>query len=277
MIPKLIHLCWFSGGQYPEDIKYCLDSWKKVLPDYQIKVWTKEMALATRIDFVREAISVKMWACAADVIRLYAVYHEGGVYMDSDIYVQKRFDEFMQKRCAFFQEYNPSVDVLSQLDQQGKRLKTVSSVEGMGIQAALFMSEPGNVFVGALLEEYMGKHFILEDGKYNMSLLAPAVYAMKAEQYGYKYCDVEQHLKDFLVIYPSIYVASGIPLRNENSFAIHCITHSWFYDHRDQLIKNESWIIKIKIFIYNLYCKLMGKSNKMERKTVGSLSKKIEF
>ena len=78
MIPKLIHLCWFSGDEYPEDIKFCLDSWKKVLPDFQVKVWTKEMALATGFDFVKEAISVKKWAFAADVVRLYAVYHDGG-------------------------------------------------------------------------------------------------------------------------------------------------------------------------------------------------------
>lgn len=102
MIPKIIHLCWFSGDKYPEDIQFCINSWKKVLPDFQIKVWTKEMALATGIDWAREAISVKKWAFAADVIRLYAVYHDGGVYMDSDIYVQKRFDEFMEKGVHFF-------------------------------------------------------------------------------------------------------------------------------------------------------------------------------
>lgn len=57
------------------------------------------MALATGFDFVKEAISAKMWAFAADVIRLYAVYHDGGVYMDSDIYVRKRFDDFLEKMC----------------------------------------------------------------------------------------------------------------------------------------------------------------------------------
>ena len=52
MIPKIIHLCWFSGEEYPELIKLCLKSWEENLPDFKIKVWTKEMALATIIKFV---------------------------------------------------------------------------------------------------------------------------------------------------------------------------------------------------------------------------------
>lgn len=86
-IPKVIHLCWFSGDEYPDIIKKCIDSWRRVLPDFEIKIWTKEMALETNILYVKEAISVRKWAFAADVIRLWAVYHEGGVYMDSDIYI----------------------------------------------------------------------------------------------------------------------------------------------------------------------------------------------
>lgn len=80
-IPKVIHLCWFSGDEYPDIIKKCIDSWRRVLPDFEIKIWTKEMALETNILYVKEAISVRKWAFAADVIRLWAVYHEGGVYI----------------------------------------------------------------------------------------------------------------------------------------------------------------------------------------------------
>ena len=243
------------------------------MPDFQVKVWTKEMALATGFDFVKEAISAKMWAFAADVIRLYAVYHEGGVYMDSDIYVQKRFDEFIEKRCAFFQEFIPDLYTLDELDEQGNRLPSVKYVQGMGVQAALFMSEPGNTYLKELLDDYEGKHFILQDGTYNISLLAPAVYALKAEPYGYKYLDVEQHLSDDLIIYPSSYVASGIRLREDANFAVHCIGHSWFYEFEEQAIQKEPWTIRLKIFVYNMYCKLTGKTTK---KRWGSFKEKLE-
>ena len=268
MIPKIIHLCWFSGDKYPEDIQFCINSWKKVLPDFQIKVWTKEMALATGIDWAREAISVKKWAFAADVIRLYAVYHDGGVYMDSDIYVQKRFDEFMEKRCAFFQEYHPTMDITQYVDENGNRRSGVPFVRGcMGIQAALFMSEPGNVWIKKLLDDYKDKHFISEDGSYSMTALAPDLYALNAEKFGYKYRNVEQHLTEDLVVFPSIYVGSTISLRTEKSFAVHCIHHGWDEDFQNLKYRKDPLIVKFKVFIYHLYCRLIGKSYRKEPRT----------
>ena len=38
MIPKIIHLCWLSGEEYPQDIKTCLESWHKYLPDYRLLI-----------------------------------------------------------------------------------------------------------------------------------------------------------------------------------------------------------------------------------------------
>lgn len=46
MPPKIIHLCWFSKDSYPLEIKICLASWKRVLPDYKVRVWTYEDAKA---------------------------------------------------------------------------------------------------------------------------------------------------------------------------------------------------------------------------------------
>ena len=37
MIPKIIHYCWFGGNPLPELAKKCITSWKKFLPDYEIK------------------------------------------------------------------------------------------------------------------------------------------------------------------------------------------------------------------------------------------------
>nr|DAO49701.1 MAG TPA: glycosyltransferase family protein [Caudoviricetes sp.] len=31
MIPKIIHLCWFSNDPFPVEIKVCLDTWKRIL------------------------------------------------------------------------------------------------------------------------------------------------------------------------------------------------------------------------------------------------------
>ena len=52
MIPKIIHLCWFSEESFPVEIKICLASWKRILPDYTIRLWTYADALAIGCDYV---------------------------------------------------------------------------------------------------------------------------------------------------------------------------------------------------------------------------------
>lgn len=187
--------------------------------------------------------------------------------MDSDIYVQKRFDDFMEKRCAFFQEYYPIADPTGHIDANGYNTHKTDAVPGMGIQAALFMAEPNNSFIKELLDEYKSKHFILEDGSYNMQLLAPTIYALKAEKYGYKYLNVEQQLTDDLIIYSSDYVASGILLKADSNFAVHCICHSWDDEYLKQKSKKEPLIIRIKVAVHNLMCRLVGKPYYKEPKT----------
>ena len=41
MIPKIIHYCWFGGNEKPALIKRCIESWKKICPDYEIKEWNE--------------------------------------------------------------------------------------------------------------------------------------------------------------------------------------------------------------------------------------------
>jgi mannosyltransferase OCH1-like enzyme len=93
MIPKVIHLCWFSNDPFPVEIKVCIDTWKRLLPDYTIKRWTYEDAAAMNCAFVNEALAERKWTYAADVIRFYALLKDGGIYMDSDIFLKKRFDD----------------------------------------------------------------------------------------------------------------------------------------------------------------------------------------
>lgn len=101
MIPKKLHYCWFSGEPFPEDIKRCIDSWKKFLPDFEWIKWDAEMALATNIPWVQQAIEQKRWAFAADAVRLYALYTEGGIYLDTDVEVLQSFDELLKQPYLF--------------------------------------------------------------------------------------------------------------------------------------------------------------------------------
>ena len=38
---KIIHYCWLGGKELPEKMKYCIESWKRLCPDYEIKEWNE--------------------------------------------------------------------------------------------------------------------------------------------------------------------------------------------------------------------------------------------
>ena len=57
MIPKIIHFCWLSGDPYPEKIRKCMKTWKKVMPDYEIKLWNMEtFDVSSAPVYVQEAV-----------------------------------------------------------------------------------------------------------------------------------------------------------------------------------------------------------------------------
>lgn len=237
-IPKTIHLCWFGGGDYPPKIQRCIDSWHRFLPDYTIKTWDYAMAKAIGMPFIDEALSVRKWAFAADVVRLYALYHDGGLYMDSDILVKRPFDEFLDANTVLFQEYHVrdvKTNPAGLLSADGINLRPGQPVCGIGIQAAFMASMPGQPIIRHLLDLYTDRPFILADGSYQEQPIAPALYAMALEPLGYRYVDTDQQVAG-AHIYPSRYLAGHRSEDSNDAFAIHLVAHSW---------KNKSLFQKI--------------------------------
>ena len=39
MIPKKIHYCWLGPHTIPESLAKCMNTWRQVLPDYEIICW----------------------------------------------------------------------------------------------------------------------------------------------------------------------------------------------------------------------------------------------
>lgn len=208
MIPKRIHLCWFGSDPFPVEIKICIETWKQILPDYEVKCWTYEDALNIHCRFIDEALAAKKWAFAADVVRFYAVYKEGGLYMDSDIFIKKRFDKFVpEKGFVTFHEHI------------GCKLQ---------LQAAFFMGEKGNSFCKEMFNYYSQQTFLKPDGSLNMTI-SPVVMLDVARKRGYFSEDVEQHLADDVVIYPGYYVTpcKKNTFVSPDAFAEHRIYGSW--------------------------------------------------
>ena len=240
MIPKVIHYCWLSGDPFPSNIKACMDSWKKVMPDYEWKVWNTEDFDVNSVPYVREAFEKRKWAFAADYIRMYALYTEGGIYLDSDVKILKPFDDFLSYSFFSSLEYHPSqiekCGVRDLINEEGIRIKD-EYVSGIQIQAAVMGAEAGNPFVKEVLDWYAGEHFLKEDGSIRTDLLSPQIYARIAEKYGFRYLDKEQNLDGNMKIFPSEIFAGNKHERTSRSYAVHLCAHSWHPSFKEKMGK----------------------------------------
>lgn len=211
MIPKIIHFCWFSGDKYPALIEHCIKSWKKHLPDYEIKLWNYDSFPKDKSDWVREAVENKKYAFAADYIRAYALYTEGGIYLDSDVEVLKSF--------------NPLLDRPYFLGKEKHNL----------IEAAVMGSEKGNPLFGKLLEYYSNRRFIKDDGSFDMYTLPKIMGDIIRENYSYKEIDSLGECPastDEICIFPDYYFSpksylTGELKLNKQTFCIHHFDGGW--------------------------------------------------
>ncbi len=93
---KKIHYCWFGGKKLPGSVKKCIKTWKKFLPDYEIIQWNENNFDVNICPFVKEAYDNKKWAFVSDYARIYALYKEGGIYLDTDVKILKDISDITE-------------------------------------------------------------------------------------------------------------------------------------------------------------------------------------
>ncbi len=247
MIPRVIHYCWLSDDPYPAKIKKCIDTWRKVMPDYQIKLWNTHNFDISSVPYVLQAYNARKWAFAADYIRMYALYTEGGIYLDSDVKVLKPFDPFLGHSFFSSIEHHPTQvertgsDKL--IDADGRRISD-QYISGLQIQAAVMGAMPGSAFIKDVLDWYAANPFEFNPDTPSATLLSPQIYARVAEKYGFRYKDIDQRLADNIKIYRSEVFAGNRHEVTAASFAIHLCAHSWHASPKEKLLRLLSRLAK---------------------------------
>ena len=89
LIPHIIHYFWLGGGEKPESVKRCIESWKKHCPDFEIKEWNESNYDVHKHPYMEKAYREKKWAFVPDYGRLDVMYRYGGIYLDTDVEVLK--------------------------------------------------------------------------------------------------------------------------------------------------------------------------------------------
>ena len=161
-IPKIIHFCWLSDDPFPANIQECIDSWKRVLPDYEIIKWDRKRFDIESVPYVKEAYEAKKYAFCADYIRIYALYHYGGIYLDSDVMVYKSFEPFLNLHSFSSVEFH-SYFLYAHISNKQERL--------VGIEAAVLGAEKGASWLKDVLEYYNGRHFSLNSKELKKNIM----------------------------------------------------------------------------------------------------------
>ena len=238
MIPRTIHYCWFSGEKKSKSIQTCINSWSKIMPDYTIKCWDKKSFDFDSVQFVRDAIKAKKYAFAADYVRLYALYTEGGIYLDSDVLIKRPFDTFLNN------EFFCGTEAFYADNELHYRM-----------EAAIMGATKGHTFIKKCISFYHNKEFSTE--RAGKEFVMPKVISKYAEEYGYLYENKLQQL-DGMKIYPTSFFTNTLHQDTSNVnelYAIHQNAGSWI-DY-----SNRGWLFR--------FCKkhdLMDLYHRIERK-----------
>lgn len=236
MIPRRIHYTWFSDEPFPELVQQCIRSWHQFMPDYEYVLWDAKRIAGIDSLWLKQCLEKKKWAFAADFVRLYAVYTEGGIYLDTDCMAYRSLDPLLNNSSFIGRE--------SSIHVEGRRTE-------MYLTSHCFGAEKGDWFVGRVLTYYQNRPFVMSDDKtlpmrlkYNTEY-QPFIHSEIAKQIGYNpfpSADIEQHLEHGVVVYPSSFFDTTNP--TPETFIRHLAMGSW----REQTMTTDTinWTYKIK-------------------------------
>lgn len=226
----------------PKEYERYIDSWRKFLPDYEIRQWDETNYDVKCIPFSEEAYSVGKYAYVSDYARLRILYEQGGVYFDTDVEVIKPIDDILEKGpfMAFEKNSNANSDEL------------LNVAVGLG-----FAVEPGNPIIREILDFYESHHYIYPDGHMEQITIVRVVTDI-LKRHGLSRCDIPTTIEG-ITIYPWDYfcpiefLSSKLEITG-NTRTIHHYSASWM-----------SWTDKLKMkkgYYANKVRKFIGISRK---------------
>jgi hypothetical protein len=258
MIPKIIHYCWLSGEEFPQDIKRNIASWNALLPDYEFMLWDTKRFDLEQWPFAKEAFENKKYAFASDIVRLYAVHQYGGIYLDTDVQILKKFDNLLHLPYFVGLEYENI------------------------IEAAIFGAEKNSEWLAHCLKHYENRSFVKEDGSFDITI-APyilklqlqkvkRVVSMTSDQVKTVEKLIQDKKKFFLFPYEYFSpkdVQSGKIHNTKNTYTVHHFNSSWlpYFSKLRRKIKLALGVKTInKILKIGMFSKILLVLKKIEAK-----------
>ncbi len=237
-IPKKIHYVWMGGKEKPKKIKKCMKTWKKYLKDYEIIEWNESNFDIHSHPFVEAAYKAKKWAFVSDYVRAYAIYNQGGIYLDTDVFVIDSLDPLLENK-AFVGYEHPDYPF-----------------------TAVFGAEAGHPLIKDMLDYYdelENYRFHFEDNN------TISVSNLLIEKYGCQKGNIEQELKTGIHVYKEGVLCNP----SRDSITVHVFLGSWLDNSKWKARLHEFLRMKLNnkvtIYFYSIYKNIKNKLQKNKR------------
>lgn len=195
----------------------CMESWRNILPEYQIKEWNESNFDVNQTAYSASAYELGKYAFVADVCRLFALQKDGGIYMDLDMLVLKNFDPFLNH--DFFLGYEApnrySAGIIGAKENNPVINKLISEYANLRFDPHVHVIIP-DFFVQHILKE--------EVVAYPEDYFYPLPFEKKGEDYN--------------------------PYLTKNTYAVHLWNHSWMGEK--ELLRKFKFFKASKVFLNNL-------------------------
>ena len=214
-IPKIIHYCWFGGKPLPVLAQKCIASWRKYLPEYEIKEWNESNFDVNIIPYTAEAYQAKKYAFVSDYARFWILYRYGGLYFDTDVEVLRPMQEIIDRGPFMGCECEA---------KEGATPISLGVAPGLGLGV-----NPGLGLYKELLDLYAPLHFLNADKTYNLTTVVEYTTGVLVK-HGLQNTDQIQFIAG-VYIYPKEYLCPkdfiGKITITENTYTIHHYAASW--------------------------------------------------
>jgi mannosyltransferase OCH1-like enzyme len=144
VISKKLHFVWIGDESKRPD--HCIDTWKTINPDYEVKVWGND-DLKSHKWFNAKHIQdmVRHELCGvADLMRYEILYNEGGITLDADSVCLAPLEDWLLKPDAF-----------AHWEQETRRLGLIN--------VSVMASVPENPFFGECIERLRAKESLVKE------------------------------------------------------------------------------------------------------------------
>lgn len=241
MIPKIIHYCWFGRGEMPELVQNCISSWHTHMPNWEYRLWTEDnFDMLSAPAYVQEAYAAKKFAFVSDYVRIWALEHVGGLYLDTDVEVLKSFEPLMNDTAFIGLE------------------ESLALLPGTCVMACKAHCQ----WVKDMLAAYDGAHFLRVDGTLDMTTNVQRLGKRMVEGGLLRERKVQflpvWGLRIYTHDYFSPITSTRVMRKSKNTYCIHRFAGTWVDGKkggvRDWWIVREiiNLLVQLKRFICNL-------------------------